>query len=96
MSMINNSERLIIRDFKPDDYNFFCMQESAESTLRYESDSVPTTEVLKEKFNEIMYLTQNDKRSKYSLLVETRDGNIPVGRVVIWQIVTKPISLQKE
>lgn len=89
MSIILNSERLIIRDFKPDDYNFFCKQESAESTLKYESDSIPATEVLKEKFNEIMNLTQNDKRSKYSLLVETRDGKIPVGRVVIWQIDEK-------
>lgn len=89
MSIILNSERLIIRDFKPDDYNFFCKQESAESTLRYESDIIPTTEVLNEKFNEIMNLTLNDNRSKYSLLVETRDGNVPLGRVVIWQIDEK-------
>lgn len=89
MSIILNSERLTIRDFIPDDYDFFCKQESAKATLKFESDSGPTTEVLKEKFKEIMSLTQNDKRSKYSLLVETRDGNIPVGRVVIWRIDEK-------
>ncbi len=89
MSIIIDTERLIIRDFKPDDYNFFYSQSRAESTLRYESDSIPSSEVLKEKFKEIMELTQKDKRSMYSFLVEKRDGNIPVGRVVIWQIDKK-------
>lgn len=89
MSIILNSERLIIRDFKQEDYDFFCKQESAEATLRYESDSIPTVEDLKKKFKEIMSLMESDDRIKYSLLIEKRVSNIPVGRIVIWQIDEK-------
>jgi len=89
MEITIHTERLILRDFELSDYEFYYDLERDELTLKYESDSVPTSECLKERFKEIMDLTEKDKRPKYSLLIERKEDNLPVGRIVIWQIDEK-------
>lgn len=86
MKVLIETKRTLLRDFKLEDYDFYYKLERDKSTLKYESDVVPTSEELKNRFKEIMDLKESEKRHKYSLIVERKEDNVPVGRVVIWQI----------
>lgn len=80
------TKRTVLRDFKENDFDFYYMLERDQATIKYEAESVPTRLELEERFDEIMTFTKNEKRQKYSFLVERKDESLPVGRVVLWQI----------
>jgi ribosomal-protein-alanine N-acetyltransferase len=78
------SERLVLRDFTEDDFGFYKTLETTDARIAYEADCIPNEEELRAKFNETLGWIQNDIRKKYSLIVEDRLLNKPVGRLVIW------------
>lgn len=86
MIMEIRTERLILRDFKPDDINFYMELETHFDCIEYESETVPEEVTLINNFNQIIELSGTDSRDKYSFIILNKETNEPVGRVVLWTI----------
>lgn len=61
------TERLILREFNEKDYDFFLKLEQNEFYIKYEEDSIPTDEKVREKFDSI--LGNNKSEDKYRFLI---------------------------
>jgi len=80
------TERLILRDFMPEDIHFYIDLETHYDCIEYESESVLKEESLIQNFNQIVELQVANPRDKYSLIIISIETYEPVGRVVLWKI----------
>ncbi len=78
------TERLILREFNEKDYDFFLKLEQNEFYIKYEEDSIPTDEKVREKFDSI--LGNNKSEDKYRFLITRAEDGEPLGTVLIWCI----------
>jgi len=84
MELITN--RLRIREFKESDYDFYVDIETNSLCLQYESDTVPTNEVLYKKFKETLDDINKEPRIKYRLIVSLLNTDETIGIIIIWLI----------
>lgn len=80
------TERLILREFREEDYPFYCKLERNAHTLEYEKDFPPSQEQLNEGFNRTLAGFRQVKRIRYVLLLEKKEDRVPMGYVVIWKV----------
>lgn len=80
------AERIRLREFREEDYLFFCNLERDEHTIQYEADSPPSQERLYESYSRMMEGYKQPERIRYVFLVERKADDVPVGKVIIWQI----------
>ena len=80
------TERLILRDFTPDDINFYNELETHPKSLEFEHESIPSKETLDKNIEQTFSLINKSLRDKYSLLIVNGETLNPVGRVVLWKI----------
>lgn len=79
------TDRLILREFREEDYWFFCKMETDEHTIEYEADSPPSQEKLHESFNRMLAGLKQKEKVRHVFLVVRKEDNVPMGEVVIWQ-----------
>lgn len=80
------TERLILRDFTPEDINFYIELETNPHSLEFEHESIPSQETLDKNIEQIFSLINNSLRDKYSLIIVNKETLYPVGRIVLWMI----------
>lgn len=83
------SERLILREFSEKDYEFFWKLEQNEFYIKYERDSIPTDENVREKFD--LILKNNKRDDNYRFLITRVEDGEPLGTVLIW-CIDEPIK----
>lgn len=82
------SERLIMREFNENDFEFFSKLVQNEFYIRYEEDTIPTDEETRKRFNKI--LENNKSEDKYRFLITDAENGEPLGTILIW-CIDKPI-----
>lgn len=80
------TERLILRDFRPEDINFYIELETHPKSLEFEHENIPDQKILDDNIKQIFELMNDNLREKYSLIIVNKETLIPVGRVVLWKI----------
>lgn len=79
------TSRLILRDFKSSDLNFYIELETNKDCLMYEQEKSYPIDSIRSNFNTILQ-NQTKQRDKYSFVIEENENHISVGRIVIWKI----------
>lgn len=85
VSMIE-TKRLILRDFNERDYDFYHKIETSPFTIFHESDFVPSDEMTMQQFKSILELKSDSQRKKWSFIIDLKETQQSIGRIVIWQI----------
>lgn len=80
------TRRLRLREFREGDFPFFISLEANQFAIEYEADAIPTQAQLHKSFDRVLALPQQEKRIRYVFLVERIEDEVPVGKVIIWQI----------
>ncbi|XMB66237.1 GNAT family N-acetyltransferase [Mycoplasmatota bacterium zrk1] len=80
------TERLTLRSFQEHDLDFFLGLEQNDFYIKYERDTIPSDEEIKEKFDGILINLESDKYSRF--LITGSDGK-QMGTVVLWRINEK-------
>lgn len=76
------TERLILRDFRPEDINFYIELETHPKSLEFEHENIPDQKTIDDNIKQIFELMNDNLREKYSLIIVNKETLIPVGRVV--------------
>jgi len=78
------TDRLLIRDFCQEDFDFYEKMEADPLTVKYELDQPPSYQEIKDKFEGFKDLQIEGERAKYHLILVLRESLQPVGRLVLW------------
>jgi [ribosomal protein S5]-alanine N-acetyltransferase len=79
------TKRLMLLDFKDNDFDFYQQLEQDFDTLQFESDVKPTDQEVKNQFLKLLELKQSKKRKKYSFIIKDKENHQSIGRIVLWE-----------
>ena len=80
------TDRLCLREFVAEDYDFFFELETSEFIQKFESDTIPTKEEIDEKFSKILKCINKIPRNRYYLVITKLPDYQPVGKLGFWEI----------